>query len=299
MFKKILVATLAIAGIGILAYGAVNRTQAKNETAASSGRGRGASESLAISGLNENQGSGQRGGGWGGNAQAANLAVDVNNDVMTGTLPNGRGNGGSGNGGSGGWESGYLAPTFQDALTSTDMAALQYMYEEEKLARDVYAAMYEIYGQRVFENIGQSEQTHMDAVKQLLDGYGITYPAALPAGQFDNADLQKLYDDLIAQGKQSLADALKVGATVEEVDILDLEKRLASTQSADVQSVFENLKSGSYNHLNAFAGTLARTSGESYVPRYLSQEAYDAILSGGSGSRGNGGGGGYRGGRSL
>jgi len=298
MFKKILVVTLAVAGIGILAYGAVNRTLAKNVTNTGIGRGRGVSEAMVQNYNQESQGYGQRGGGRSMNEYLTGFSDDADTDVLTGTMPGGKGNGGSGYGRTEEQEALHFTPGFQDILTEEDTAALLYMYEEEKVARDVYVAMYDIYGQRIFNNISQSEQAHLDAVKQLLDGYGISYPAALPAGQFANADLQNLYYDLIAQGKLSLADALKVGATIEEVDIVDLQESLAVTQSADIKLVFDNLMHGSHNHLSSFTSVLYRTTGETYVPQYLTQEAYDAILAGGSGNRGNGGGG-YRGGRTM
>jgi hypothetical protein len=41
---------------------------------------------------------------------------------------------------------------------------------------------------------------------------------------FNNAELQTLYNTLLEAGKPSLIDALKVGALVEETDILDLAK---------------------------------------------------------------------------
>jgi len=44
-------------------------------------------------------------------------------------------------------------------------------------------------------------------------------------GEFTDADLQALYDQLIRQGNESAADALKVGLAIEEIDILDLQER--------------------------------------------------------------------------
>ena len=43
------------------------------------------------------------------------------------------------------------------------------MREEEKLARDVYLTLYDIWGTPAFNNIASSEQTHMDAVLMLID----------------------------------------------------------------------------------------------------------------------------------
>ncbi len=59
----------------------------------------------------------------------------------------------------------------------------------------------------------------------------------------------ELYDQLVA-------DALRVGAAVEEIDILDLEERIAQTDKAEIQLVYENLAKGSRNHLRAFTSTL-------------------------------------------
>jgi len=129
----------------------------------------------------------------------------------------------------------------------------------------------------------------MDEVKQLLDRYDLTDPALVP-GQFTDANLQALYDQLVAQGSASLADALKVGAAIEEIDIQDLQTRLADTDNADIQWVFNNLMSGSYNHLNAFTSVLLQTTGETYQPQYLSADEYQSIA---TGSMGNG----YQGGR--
>lgn len=138
-------------------------------------------------------------------------------------------------------------------LSAEEAAGLLFMREEEKLARDVYNQMYGLWGQPVFQNIASSEQTHMDEVKELLDHYGLTDPAQAP-GQFSDAALQALYDQLIAQGSISQAEALKVGALIEQTDINDLQAHLAQTDNADIQMVYNNLMSGSYNHLSAFTG---------------------------------------------
>ena len=166
-------------------------------------------------------------------------------------------------------------------LTDAEVESLLYMREEEKLAHDVYVTLYSIWGTPVFQNIANSEQSHTDAVKNLLDIYGLEDPAvSTPIGVFVNADLQTLYDDLIAWGSQSVADALKVGAAIEEIDILDLQESLEKVTAADVQQVYNNLLAGSENHLRAFTQTLSRQSGETYVPQYMDQAAYDAIVSG-------------------
>ena len=173
-------------------------------------------------------------------------------------------------------------------LNADETASLLYMREEEKLARDVYNTLFTVWGQPTFQNIAASEQAHMDEIKLLLDRYGLTDPALGP-GQFSDANLQALYDQLVAQGSASLADALKVGAAIEEIDILDLQARLALTDNADIQMVFNNLMNGSYSHLNSFTSVLTQQTGEIYTPKYLTAEAYQAIITGTSGNGYQGG----------
>lgn len=178
-----------------------------------------------------------------------------------------------------------------NGLTRAEVDSLTYMREEEKLAHDVYLTLYDIWGLNLFQNIADSEQTHTDSVAGLLYTYNIPDPAdTSPVGEFVNPELQALYDDLVAWGSQSLGDALKVGAAIEEIDILDLEEALTFVSANDIQNVYQNLLSGSENHLRAFTSTLERQTGEVYEPQYMDADDYAAIGSGSS-SRGNQGGG--------
>ena len=194
----------------------------------------------------------------------------------------------------------YYLPTVMSA-TSSDLSeaeGLQFMVEEEKLARDVYLTLYEKWNFRIFQNIARAEQTHMDAIRTLLDRYDIEDPTiGSEIGEFTNPDLQALYDNLVDIGSESLADALAVGGDIEEIDIVDLEEYIAETDKADILQVYERLLWGSENHLRAFVPNWERETGETYVPEYLSQERFDEIMSGGQGQGNSGGGRGKGGGR--
>lgn len=177
-------------------------------------------------------------------------------------------------------------------LSDAETAGLLLMREEEKLAHDIYLTLYDLWGQAVFQNIAGSEATHTDAVLTLLERYGIADPVGNNApGVFTNPELQALYDDLAAQGSESLVAALRVGAAVEEIDILDLEELRVQTDKADILTVYANLTKGSRNHLRAFVRTVERYGGETYVPQVMAQEDFDAIIAGGveSGGGGNNG----------
>jgi hypothetical protein len=116
-----------------------------------------------------------------------------------------------------------------------------------------------MWGSPIFSNISASEQKHMDAIKTLLVKYGIPDPAAGKGqGEFTNEEFNTLYYNLTRQGSLSLVDALKVGVFIEETDIDDLNKAIASTKRRDIRTVYSNLLQGSLNHLDAFCSNLAR-----------------------------------------
>ncbi|MEE4195480.1 MAG: DUF2202 domain-containing protein [Anaerolineae bacterium] len=175
-------------------------------------------------------------------------------------------------------------------LTDVEIEGLLFMREEEKLARDVYLTLYDLWQMNIFRNISRSEQTHADAVKVLLDQFGLEDPMSSDVvGVFENQDLQALYDSLIATGSQSLRDALLVGAAIEEIDILDLEEYINQTSNVDIQLVYENLTKGSRNHLRSFVSVFEKQTGETYLPQYMSEEAFQLIIDAAMESGGQGG----------
>jgi len=167
------------------------------------------------------------------------------------------------------------------SLTEEEKNDLLFMREEEKLARDVYLTLFEKWGTPVFANIATSEQQHMDAMLILLNTYKLPDPAAATVvGEFVNTELQELYDALIQRGNQSVLEALKVGGIIEETDIEDINAAIETSRLAKIDSVYENLLEGSYNHLRAFAKQITSLTGESYVAQVVSQDIVDAILAG-------------------
>lgn len=150
------------------------------------------------------------------------------------------------------------APT--PPVTEEVAAMLQFMREEEKLARDVYIYMDDLYGSQTqtFGNIMLSEQQHTDAVRNLLVKYGVADPAADTAeGEFVDEKLQDLYDALVESGSEGLVEGLNVGVTIETKDITDIVEAIElSAKYPDIVTVYSNLLAGSRNHLDAFEKAL-------------------------------------------
>ncbi len=171
-------------------------------------------------------------------------------------------------------------------LSTNEVTDLLHMREEEKLARDVYLALFDKWGTRVFQNIAMSEQKHMEAIGSLLKTYGIDDPVMKTGdarGIFVNPNIQSLYNKLVTKGSNSLVDALTVGATIEDLDIKDLNEAITHTTHNDIRQVYENLKMGSKNHMRAFVSNL-RALGADYEPQYISTEEFQKILTALSGN---------------
>jgi hypothetical protein len=141
-----------------------------------------------------------------------------------------------------------------EVLTQTQKDTLLFIYQEEKVARDVYITLGNLYpDQKVFQNIQLSEQEHIDSAQVLCEKYGVDISNVdeTDIGVFVVPALQELYDTLVAQGSTSEADSLEVGEYIEITDIDDLEHAEIGMPT-DVVEVYENLKAGSYSHLDAF-----------------------------------------------
>lgn len=168
-------------------------------------------------------------------------------------------------------------PVVTGTITEKDAEGLVFMWEEEKMARDVYANFFEKYKHRVFGNITKSEAIHQQAVTRLMEGFGVENPGDDAPGTFLNEHIAELYSTLMAMGETSLKDALKAGALIEETDILDLKQWIGETENPSIARVYTNLLKASENHLRAFTGVL-RIQGVIYEPVILNEEYYNAVI---------------------
>jgi hypothetical protein len=163
-------------------------------------------------------------------------------------------------------------------LTQDNKNDLAFMGNEERLAYDVYMALYNYHKAKgsdikQFYNIStKSETKHIATVRDLVTKYSLakgdftnltTTPASssttaqssLPAGKYDIGSIQNLYNTLVAKGKASTKDALEVGCMVEVTDINDLNPKIdnaISSGAKDLEDAFKFLRDGSYNHYWAF-----------------------------------------------
>jgi hypothetical protein len=164
-------------------------------------------------------------------------------------------------------------------LSQAEIDGLIQIREEEKLAGDVYLALYKKWNLRTFANIEKSERTHMEAMKKLLDQFSIEDPVkSTTPGIFKSKHMTDLYNNLVEKGLKSLNDALLVAAEIEELDIADIQTFLNQTTDNDIKVTYQNLIKGSRNHLRAFNRQLVKRR-ISYNPVHISKEYFDKIIS--------------------
>ena len=190
-------------------------------------------------------------------------------------------------------------------LDATEASHLTFMREEEKLARDVYLTLANLYpDQQAFSQIGtRSEQTHTDTMRDKLDQFDLPDPNPntneLPAsiGVFTGEEWGWYFTEkfalLTTKGAVSELDALYVGALIEELDMYDIvicpqvmvDRGYASpcgleyTDERSLQTAYSALVSGSESHLRAFVEQIEAFIGAgNYVAQYITQAEVDTIF---------------------
>lgn len=174
------------------------------------------------------------------------------------------------------------ATPVEPVIDSEAADALRFLYQEEKVARDVYDSFEALYGLMPFVHISDSEQSHFEQMETLLLSLGVITEEEIirtEPGVFTDPDLQALYDELSERGADSEIEALRVGAYIEEHDILDLGAAAALTDHPDVQETLNALIAASGNHLRAFNRNLANR-GVDYEPVLLNADYFDQIIAG-------------------
>jgi hypothetical protein len=122
---------------------------------------------------------------------------------------------------------------------------LTYALQDEYLARAEYEGIMEEYGaMRPFSNIIRSEERHIEWLVELFDAYDLPLPG-------DDSEAHVVIPD-------ELETAFEIGVQAEIDNIAMYDRFLAEELPADVEEIFERLKSASENHLRAFESNLKR-----------------------------------------
>lgn len=175
---------------------------------------------------------------------------------------------------------GCFLTTEAQYIPHVNKATLAVLREQKKLARDVYDSLYDKWELRIFEEIGGAEKAHMEAVKPLLDQFAVEDPVAITGdepGRFAHRPFQRLYDSLLVSGTASLVGALRTGAFVEEMDIVDLQRAIKYTGAEDLRAVYKYLLMAAQRHLLTFTRYLKK-AGAPYEPVLLPSREYERLI---------------------
>lgn len=155
-----------------------------------------------------------------------------------------------------------IKPDTTTILTEEQKDMLFFIYQEEKVARDVYIALSKIHEhESTFALMQLEEQVHVDFARELCSHYGVETSQVNEdvIGEFVSPVLQTLYDECTKKGTESLLDALEVGEFLEAKDIDDLEQASIGMPN-DVVNVYENLKKRNISHLGAFQKAILKAA---------------------------------------
>ncbi|MBN1669107.1 MAG: hypothetical protein JW862_18580 [Anaerolineales bacterium] len=263
MLKKIVLGVLFAAFVGVLVWGGVNRTLAKNAESSETGHGQtsATSEHVAENGLGQannagehaaeyrNPDTGEHGNGWQasgvaahpqpevhGSENAASPLAEQNPDITHDPQ------GGQGQAGAGRWSE--ASPRGQGGgsqpLDETEIEALYLALDDEYHALAVYQSVIETFGEvEPFVEISLSEQNHIDALGNQLAKHGLELPENPWLGQIPPFE--------------SVAAACQAGVEAEIANVDLYERLFAMTDDPGLIRVFTNLSSASQlSHLPAF-----------------------------------------------
>ena len=155
-----------------------------------------------------------------------------------------------------------IKPETASILTEEQKDMLFFIYQQEKVARDVYDTLSNIHkDESTFALMKYAEQRHISCAKELCDIYGVETSEINEdsVGKFVSPVLQTLYDECTKKGMESLLDALEVGEFLETTDIADLEQASVGMPN-DVVDVYNKLKQRNISHLGAFQTAILKAA---------------------------------------
>lgn len=152
-----------------------------------------------------------------------------------------------------------------------------WMYDQEKLARDLNLKFSQRWGERIFANIAESEQRHMDELAVMIVHYDLSALIETDEiGVFGDDRHSEAFSELSSRGEQSLLEALRATAYLEEWDIKELNGDIESIAEQPLLDTFSRVLAGASNHLRVFVAKMSGL-GYTYQAQMLTQSDVDLI----------------------
>jgi hypothetical protein len=151
------------------------------------------------------------------------------------------------------------------------------LYNEERMAYDLYGEFYERWALSVFKKVQEREAKHVWCVERIMDNYGFTYNTNVISGSYPDKEIQKIYDELTVKGCISDLAALEAAAYIKEKHISQLRERIRYQEDEYIVKVIFLMESAAQSHLRAFVKSI-RLSGSDYSPVFLTDDEFRNIM---------------------
>ncbi|RFO96418.1 hypothetical protein DIC66_14055 [Rhodoferax lacus] len=167
------------------------------------------------------------------------------------------------------------------AMSTEAAASLAFMREQQQLLFEIYDLDVSVWNLPLFTNLRESASTTSESAKLLLDRYQQADPMyGLPSGTFKSPEFQALYEKFANVTRENLIEALTVSIEMEELNVRELSDQKAQVvNNADVLIIYDSVLKASIGRLVAAMRELNQR-GVSYVPKFITQAEFDAILRG-------------------
>jgi len=165
-------------------------------------------------------------------------------------------------------------------LTDAEMNDILSLQQSQKLQRDLYLYMaQQSRGNPLFTGLAQSADAVLSADNIILAKYNLTLPTGNAPATYSDPALQERYIYLTGQSGGTTPDQLTTAAMSEEIHIIELTTALGRADNADLRYIYNQELALSRNNLRTIVPQLA-AFGTTYVPQYLTQDEFNAIVSG-------------------
>lgn len=172
-----------------------------------------------------------------------------------------------------------LTPLFSDEhLSNEEKESVKYVVESEKLSRDMYLKLYEIWELEIFNASHKIDITHFNAIKLFAINEKIVEEGFNgKPGVYSSPYFNRLYKDFSETANKSFYDALYVAATMEEMAIFDIMEYEVNTKNKELAKLLLDLKYGAMGNLRKLNKEILKY-GVSYEGKYLEPALLKRIL---------------------
>ena len=145
------------------------------------------------------------------------------------------------------------------SLSANEAYILEYVYNKEKVAQDLYRDFYYLSDEYIFSDIAEhSAAMQMSRIRTTLQIYD-RYPYELDyleVGEFTTLDAEDLYINMYNKGTQTLFDSYQAGCIISTEIVLDIDYYSNQLENYDLYDLLGDIREDSMQNYIAFDNKL-------------------------------------------